>query len=124
MKLLDLYCGAGGASVGYERAGFDVVGIDIKPQPRYPFEFYQTDALLTDLDWIRRERFDVIHASPPCQRYTALRTREDLSGYPDLIAPTRELLEATGLPYVIENVEGSPLRPSLVLCAASVELRA
>ncbi len=127
--LLDLFCGAGGASKGYQRAGFEVVGVDIKPQPHYcGDEFIQADALVTldELvvsrpDWARE--FDAIHASPPCQRYTALGTREDLSGYADLMAPTRALLEAAGLPWVIENVPGAPMRPDVVLCGNSFGLR-
>ena len=83
-RLLDLFCGAGGAAMGYARAGFEVVGVDIAPQPRYPFEFHQADALTFPLDG-----FDAIHASPPCQRYSrASVCRPGLAGqYPDLIAP-------------------------------------
>ncbi len=128
-RLLDLFCGAGGAAVGYVRAGFEVTGVDIKPQPRYPFEFYQVDALKVasglDTPYWRYilGPFDAIHASPPCQRYTALGTREDLTAYPDLMAPTRALLEASGLPWVIENVPGAPMRPDVVLCGNSFGLR-
>jgi DNA (cytosine-5)-methyltransferase 1 len=128
-RLLDLFCGAGGAAMGYHRAGFDVVGVDIRPQPNYPFEFVQADALRF-LDWvvdtgegwrfdaageeIESWKFDAIHASPPCQAFTmAQRIRK--RNHPDLIEPTRELLEATGLPYVIENVPGAPLRDYVVL---------
>lgn len=111
MRLLDLFCGAGGASVGYSRAGFDeIVGVDIKPQPRYPFDFVQEDALSFPL-----EGFDVIHASPPCQRWTnaqKIRGRD----HPDLITPTRERLKETGVPWVIENVPGAPLRGPMLLC--------
>jgi DNA (cytosine-5)-methyltransferase 1 len=103
VRLLDLFCGAGGCSVGYHRAGFEVVGVDINPQPNYPFEFHQADAMTFPLDG-----FDAIHASPPCQAYS--RTGK-LRGndHPDLVAETRERLTAAGLPYVIENVEGAPL---------------
>src|SRR5690348_13600467 len=118
-KLLDLFCGAGGAAMGYHRAGFDVVGVDIKPQPRYPFEFHQGDALdPTYRDpwfepwWI--DTFNAIHASPPCQAYTKARKLQGKE-HPDLIGPTRELLKATGLPYVIENVPGAPLVDPVVL---------
>jgi DNA (cytosine-5)-methyltransferase 1 len=118
-RLLDLFCGAGGAAVGYHRAGFDVVGVDIKPQPNYPFEFWQADALdPTIFYW-----FDAIHASPPCQAYSRariLRNRE----HPDLVAAVRDLLVATGLPYVIENVPGAPLRDPTVLCGTSFGLAA
>ena len=104
-RLLDLFCGAGGAAMGYYRAGFDVVGVDIKPQPRYPFEFHQGDALAYPTD-----RFDAIHASPPCQAYSqgtlSQRARGDV--YPDLVAPTRQTLNCSGLPWVIENVPGAP----------------
>lgn len=107
-RLLDLYSGAGGCAVGYSRAGFEVVGVDINPQPRYPFEFHRGDAL----DYLREHghEFDAIHASPPCQRYSIGR-HIHASGerHPDLVAPTRELLQATGKPWVIENVPGAPL---------------
>lgn len=118
-KLLDLFCGAGGAGMGYHRAGFEVIGIDINPQPNYPFEFFQTDAMA----WLREAvvhgtMFDAIHASPPCQRYSAMSNcRPGLSDeYPDYVAETRELLKKLGLPYVIENVPGSPLINPMELC--------
>ncbi len=140
-RLLDLFCGAGGAAVGYSRAGFEVVGVDIKPQPHYPFESWQMDALSilrswswgtvirpgSDRDWLDAPRigvdhFDAIHASPPCQRYIrgGLSHRDK---HPDLLGPTRELLEATGLPYVIENVPGAPMRADLVLCGSMFGLK-
>jgi DNA (cytosine-5)-methyltransferase 1 len=116
-RLLDLFAGAGGAAVGYHRAGFDVVGVDINPQPNYPFPFVHGDALdvLADVEFCRQ--FDVIHASPPCQSSSAL-TKGTNRGrvYPDLIPATRALLQATGLPYVIENVQGSAVRRDLTLC--------
>lgn len=115
--LLDLYCGAGGCSAGYVLAGFDVIGVDARPQPRYPYDFVQGDALawLADLDL---SGFDAIHASPPCQLYTKSTARPRAAGveYPDLLAPTRDLLDATGLPWVIENVPGAPMRPDYKLC--------
>jgi len=117
--LLDLFCGAGGCSKGYADAGFDVVGVDVNVQKNYPFEFVQADAMTFDLNG-----FDVIHASPPCQRYTQLGTREDLSGYPDLVDATRERLTRSGKPWVIENVPGSPLREPIVLCGGMFGLRA
>ena len=117
-RALDLFCCAGGASAGLVRAGFDVVGVDIKLQPRYPFTFVQADALTYPLDG-----FDFIWASPHCQRYTALGTREDLSAYPDQIADVRTMLECCGGLWVIENVVGAPLRADLMLCAHTFGLR-
>jgi DNA (cytosine-5)-methyltransferase 1 len=123
-RLLDLFCGAGGCSVGYARAGFEVVGVDIAPQPRYPFEFIEADALefladeYTDID-----SFDAIHASPPCQRYSmAQNAAKNAAAHPDLVAPVRELLRATGLPYVIENVVGAPLEHPYMLCGLALGL--
>ncbi|SDY71715.1 DNA (cytosine-5)-methyltransferase 1 [Saccharopolyspora shandongensis] len=114
-RLLDLYSCAGGAGMGYHRAGFDVVGVDIAPQPRYPFEFHQADAL--EFLAAHGHEFDAIHASPPCQAFTnAQRIRGN--DHPDLIAPTRDLLIATGRPWVIENVEGAPLHNPVMLCGA------
>ena len=128
-RLLDLFCGAGGAAMGYHRAGFEVVGVDIKPQPHYPFEFVQADALdFLNGGWFWERRmfgdpghgpFDAIHASPPCQAFTAYKRRPNHVGAsPDLIGPTRELLEATGLPWVIENVPRAPLRNPVTLCGS------
>lgn len=120
-RLLDLFCGAGGAAMGYSCAGFDVVGVDIKPQPDYPFEFHQGDALEFPLDG-----FDAIHASPPCQRYSNLRHVAEKKGRdaPDLVATTRVALEATGLPWVIENVPGAPVRATIILCGSMFGLGA
>ena len=101
--LLDLFCCEGGAATGYHRAGFDVLGVDIEPQPRYPFRFVQADAMTYPLDG-----FDAIHASPPCQDYSK-NLRHQASGYPQLIDPIRDRLIASGVPWVIENVEGAPL---------------
>lgn len=111
-RLLDLFCCAGGASEGYRRAGFEVVGVDIDPQPHYPFEFHQADALTFPLD-----DFDAIAASPPCQRFSDLAKRNgNAHEWPDLIEPTRRKLRASGLPYAIENVDGAPLVDPVVLC--------
>ncbi len=124
-RLVDAFSGAGGAAKGYQRAGFYVVGIDNAPQPHYcGDEFHQGDALemLADLDWLAG--FDAIHASPPCQAYSVLRRANPGTSYPDLIGPTRELLKATGLPYVIENVPGAPLERSIVLCGSMFNLGA
>lgn len=103
-RLLDLFCGAGGCSVGYARAGFDVMGVDIRPQPNYPFEFIQADALAFPLDG-----FDALHASPPCQHDTTMNNRFPgvAAVHPDLIGPTKDLLRQTGLPFVVENVGGA-----------------
>ena len=118
-KLLDLFCGAGGASMGYHRAGFDVVGVDINPQPNYPFEFHEADALEYPLGG-----FDIIHASPPCQRYSVATKRNGRSDdWPDLVAPMRDRLESAGVPWVIENVPGSPLKDPITLCGATFKLR-
>jgi DNA (cytosine-5)-methyltransferase 1 len=117
-RLLDLFCCAGGASVGYARAGFDVVGVDIDEQPRYPFSFRRADALevLADLDYVRT--FDAVHASPPCQAYTTLKARNRHIEHPELVEPVRELLVASGLPFVIENTPGAPLRDPITLCGS------
>lgn len=117
--LLDLFCGGGGAAMGYYRAGFDVVGIDIKPQPHYPFEFVDGDAL----DWSFGS-FDAVHASPPCQSWTAYRRRGSGVGddYAQLIEPVRRKLVARGIPYVIENVPGAPLNDPVQLCGSSFGL--
>ena len=125
-RLLDLFCGAGGAAMGYHRAGFEVVGVDIKPQPNYPFEFHQADAFV----WLEEQCLgptwkwepDAIHASPPCQAFTVYNNTGNVGEYPDLIEPTRELLRATGLPYVIENVPGAPLEDPVRICGTSLGL--
>ena len=120
MKLLDLYCGAGGAGMGYNRAGFEVVGVDIKPQPNYPFEFVQADAL----EYLREHghKFDVIHASPPCQAHSSLTVLTSTKEHMDLIPATREALQKTGKPYIIENVPGAPLLDPLTLCGTEFGL--
>lgn len=119
--LLDLFCGAGGAAAGYARAGFEVVGVDIEPQPRYPFEFIQADASDTQwFAWALSLGFDAIHASPPCQRYSDLAKRNgNAHEHPDLIPTVRGMLLLSGLPYVIENVEGAPLALPVRLCGTA-----
>ena len=113
MKILDLFCGAGGAAMGLHRAGFEITGIDINPQPNYPFDFIQADALEFDLDG-----YDAYWSSPPCQCYSfaARRWRNNGINYPDLIKKTRKRLLDSSKPFVIENVVGAPLRKDLILC--------
>jgi DNA (cytosine-5)-methyltransferase 1 len=132
-RLLDLFCCAGGAAMGYHQAGFDVVGVDIKPQPRYPFPFIQSDAVTALRNSVeardRRGRyrlagsphdpigFDAVHASPPCQKHSDLAKRNgNADAWPCFIEPIRALLIASGLPYVIENVEGAPMVDPVMLC--------
>jgi hypothetical protein len=113
-RLLDLFCCAGGAGMGYDRAGFDVVGVDVAPQPHYPFEFHQADAMTFPLDG-----FDAIHASPPCQHYANVTLwRGSADNHPDLLPPMLERLAASGLPWIVENVPGAPLRPDYILCGS------
>lgn len=122
MRLLDLFCGAGGAAMGYHRAGFDqIVGVDIKPQPRYPFEFVQGDAL--EYLAAHGSEFDVIHASPPCQAYSVTRVLNGRPQYWDSIPPTRAALKASGRPYVIENVIGAPLYHAALVCGLTLGLQ-
>lgn len=114
-RLLDLFCCAGGAGAGYAKAGFEVVGVDNKPQPHYPLPFIQADVF--DLDPKFIALFDAIHASPPCQSYSDLAKRNGNGHeWPRLIEPVRAMLKKTGLPYVIENVDGAPLLDPVVLC--------
>lgn len=120
--LLDLFCCAGGAGVGYYRAGFNVIGVDIEPQPHYPFTFVQADALdvlAGQIKGLGIKSFAAVHASPPCQLYSnAQRIRSN--DHPDLIGPTRALLEPLGIPYIIENVMGAQeeLIDPVMLCGA------
>ena len=120
-RLLDLFCCAGGAGAGYHRAGFEVVGVDLEPQPHYPFEFRQEDALEVLSDPSLRWYFDAIHASPPCQAFTVYGNNKAhvKQDHPNLIPQTRRLLRATGLPYVIENVPRAPLEDPIQLCGTS-----
>lgn len=134
--LIDFFCGAGGCSVGYSRAGFDVIGCDIEPQKRYPFDFLQMDALealqrlLVGESLLFGDRgislADVaaFHASPPCQAYSKSSPLANDSKKVDMIADVRFLLRSAGKPYIIENVEGSPLLGSpLLLCGTMFDLR-
>jgi DNA (cytosine-5)-methyltransferase 1 len=113
-RLLDLFCGAGGAGTGYHQAGFEVVGVDIRPQPRYPFEFIQADCLALDPAFVAS--FGAVHASPPCQAHCDLKHMHNAKVHVDLVPGTRAMLRKSGLPYVIENVEGAPLINPSVLC--------
>jgi DNA (cytosine-5)-methyltransferase 1 len=122
-RVLDLFCGAGGAGYGFYLAGFSVVGVDINPQPHYPFEFHRGDALKF-LEEHGKE-FDYIHASPPCQAHSAMtrgRWKDRISNHPQLIEPVRELLLKIGKPFDIENVPGAPLRNPVVLCGTMFNL--
>ena len=119
--LLDLFAGAGGAGMGYYRAGFDVIGIDINPQPNYPFEFIQYDAIqyLQEMRGNLSKLVQAIHASPPCQASCALikgNQKATAGNHVDLIPQTRELLARYDLPTVIENVQGAQIRRDLTLC--------
>jgi DNA (cytosine-5)-methyltransferase 1 len=124
MKILDLFCGAGGAAMGLHQAfpEAEIVGVDIKPQPRYPFKFVRDDAM-NHLDCNRLCSFDLIWASPPCQRYSCVTPRNKRSSHPDLIVPVRDCLLKTEGPFVIENVVGAPLNNPLMLCGSMFGLR-
>lgn len=127
MKLLDLFCGVGGASVGYSQAGFEVHGVDLKHGKRYPFTYLRADVLeiLKDKEFINQ--FDVIHASPPCQTHSITQHLRKAQGKStkklDLIPETRAALIASGKPYIIENVPGSPLINPIQLCGSSFGLK-
>ena len=125
MKLLDIFCGAGGASTGYYQAGFDVEGIDIKHGKRYPFTYHKLDFNTLDVDMLRG--YDFIHASPPCQTFSITKNLRNAQGKStdkvDLLEPTRKLLKESGVPYVIENVPGAPLINPVQLCGSSFELK-
>jgi DNA (cytosine-5)-methyltransferase 1 len=118
-RLLDLFCGAGGCAMGYHRAGFDVVGVDIKPQKRYPFTMVVADALTPPFDL---REFDAIHASPPCQQFSVAKRLNKKCNHADLLAPTRHLLESSGRLWVIENVPGAPLIAPALLCGLAFGL--
>jgi DNA (cytosine-5)-methyltransferase 1 len=118
-KLLDLFCGAGGAAMGYHRAGFDVTGVDIAPQPRYPFRFVQADAMTYPLDG-----FDAIHASPPCRDHTRLTQMHGTVGSGWMLPAIRDRLTANGQPWILENVPGAPMRADFLLCGCMFGLPA
>lgn len=128
--MLVLFCGAGGTSMGYWRAGFNIIGVDIKPQPRYPFKIYQANALEVlytlisggEFEGYRLSDFDGIHASPPCQKFSPLRFITGVE-YTDLLTPTREFLEQSNTPYVIENVGDAPMKNPMLLCGTMFGLR-
>jgi DNA (cytosine-5)-methyltransferase 1 len=125
LRVLDLCCGAGGLSMGYYLAGFDVVGVDIRPQPNYPFTFHQADGLEYCAD--HGHTFDLVHGSWPCERYaTVTRWRGNPETHPDLVGPGREVMQATGRPWVIENVPETAtagvLRPDYLLCGTQFGL--
>jgi len=139
-RILDLFCCAGGAGAGYARAGFEVFGVDIDPQPHYPFAFHRGDALdvLRRLiageaiefmhpdgrsEWLSLGDFVAGHGSPPCQPFSITKHAHE-NVHPDLLEPTRAALRESGLPYVIENVEGAPLLNPLTLCGSEFGLRA
>ncbi len=117
-RLLDLFCGAGGSAVGYARAGFEVVGVDIEPQPHYPFDFILGDMLTYPL-----VGFDAIHASPPCQAYTCAKTLPGYKEHPELVPAIRRRLIASGLPWIIENVPGAPMPGAILLCGGMFGLK-
>jgi len=127
VKLLDLFCGAGGASAGYAAAGFEVHGVDLKHGKRYPYTYVRADVLdvLRDKNYL--DQFDVIHASPPCQTHSITQHLRNAQGKTtsklDLIPQTRAALVESGKPYIIENVPGSPLINPIQLCGSSFGLK-
>jgi len=122
-KVLDLFCCCGGISKGFHDAGFKCTGVDITDDHQYPYEFIKKNVFSLDINWMKK--FDLIHASPPCQNYSwsAALHRAKGKEYPDLVARTRNLLIKTGRPFIIENVIGAPVRKDLVLCGTMFNLR-
>jgi len=116
-RMLDMFCGAGGAAMGYYRAGIqEIVGVDIRPQKRYPFHFVQADAIeYFEQHW---QEFDCYHASPPCQHYCALKTMPNARQHPDLVPVVRDHFAAINRPWIIENVPGAPLINPIILCGS------
>ena len=128
MRALDLFCGAGGATKGLQRAGFHVTGVDIKPQPRYCGDaFVQADALKYAADPLLIDEFDFIWASPPCQAYCGMtqinKAKGIIKDHPRLVEPVRDMLRAAGAPYCIENVPGAPLIDPVMLCGSMFKLK-
>lgn len=123
-RLLDLFCGAGGCSVGYHRAGFDVTGVDIETHPDYPYELVAADAMSVLADHRFLSGFDVVHASPPCPRYSvATRATKTSDQHPDLVGPVRDALTAWGGMWAIENVPGAPMPNAVMVCGAAMGLK-
>lgn len=126
MAVLDLCCGAGGLSMGYHMAGFEVTGVDVRPMPNYPFAFVQADALeyLADITASGEvERYGLVHASFPCEGFANVtRWRGNQADHPDLLTPGRPLLVASGRPWVVENVPEAPLRADYELCGTQFGL--
>ena len=129
MKILDLFCGAGGATRGYQQAcealgiACEITGVDIRPMPRYVGDrFVQADALEYLVE--HGHEYDFIHASPPCQAYSTTKSMPyKTKEYPDLVVPVRKLLIESGVPYVIENVMGAPLYTNIILCGTMFGLK-
>ena len=125
VRILDLFCGAGGASKGYVEAGFEVLGVDIKHGKRYPYEYLRQDAMTLSVDFL--QTFDVIHASPPCQLFSSTKHLRNAQGKSssklDLVEPVRKMLNASGRPYVIENVLGAPLLNPVTVCGSFFGLK-
>lgn len=123
--MLVLFCSAGGDSAGYARAGFQLVGVDIKPQPHYPFEFIQGDALRLGRELLASGEFDAVVGSPPCHDHSTLKhTMGRIHGTAWMVSATRELFSSSGLPWIIENVPGAPLRSPIILCGSMFGLGA
>lgn len=124
-KVLDLFCGAGGASMGYNRAGFDVTGLDVKHGKRYPFTYWRMSIENVTQDTL--SQFDLIHASPPCQTFSITKNLRIAQGKStdkvDWLPYTRQLLQASGKPYIIENVPGAPLIDPVMVCGSAFGLK-
>lgn len=124
-KVLDLFCGGGGASMGYHRAGYEVTGVDIKHGKRYPFHYMRRDVMTLTVEEL--QEYDLIHASPPCQTHSITKNLRIAQGKTtsklDLIEPVRELLIASGKPYIMENVPGAPLVDPVLLCGSAFGLQ-